>query len=55
MASEKLEVTDCGVLSESLTVMLKEDVPLTEGVPLMMPLVVRANPAGKEPEVRLHV
>jgi hypothetical protein len=34
---------------------LKDDVPLVEGIPLMVPLVERANPAGREPEAKLHV
>jgi hypothetical protein len=49
------EVTVFGVLSASLTLTLKEDAPLAAGVPLIVPLVESANPAGKEPEARLHV
>lgn len=49
------EVTVFGVLSESLTLTLKEDAPLAVGVPLIVPLVESANPAGKEPETKLQV
>jgi hypothetical protein len=38
-----------------LAVTLNEDVPLAEGVPLTVPLVERANPAGREPEAKLQV
>ena len=55
MVSFRAAVTLLAVLSESLTVTLKEEVPLAEGVPLMAPLVESANPAGKVPEARLHV
>jgi hypothetical protein len=51
----KLEVAACGELAESFTVMLKEDVPLAEGVPLIAPTVESARPAGREPEARLQV
>ncbi len=50
-----LEVVVWGVLSESLTVTLKAEAALLVGVPLMVPAVERANPAGREPEVRLQV
>jgi hypothetical protein len=33
---------------------LKDEIPLVEGVPLMAPPVERANPAGREPEAKLH-
>ncbi len=55
MVSFSAEVTDLGVLSASFTVTLKEEAPLASGVPLMVPLVERVNPAGKEPEARLQV
>jgi hypothetical protein len=52
---ESAAVADWGVDSESLAVTLKDDVPLAEGLPLMAPLVERANPAGREPEAKLQV
>ena len=54
MVSARVDVTVCGELSESLTVTLNENVPLAVGMPLIVPLVDRVNPAGKEPEGRLH-
>lgn len=54
MVRLRAEVTACGEDSESLTVTLKEDVPLAVGLPLMVPLVERVNPAGKEPETRFQ-
>ena len=44
MVSFRAAVTLLAVLSESLTVTLKEEMPLAEGVPLMAPLVESANP-----------
>lgn len=41
--------------SESFAVTLNEEVSLDVGVPLIAPLMERANPAGKEPEARLQV
>jgi len=54
MVRLRAEVTACGEDSESLTVTLKEDVPLAVGLPLMTPLVERVNPAGKDPEARVQ-
>jgi hypothetical protein len=48
-------VADWGVDSESLAVTLKDDVPLAEGMPLIVPVVERVNPSGKEPEAELQV
>ena len=47
-------VADWGVDSESWALTLKDEIPLVEGVPLMAPPVERANPAGREPEAKLH-
>lgn len=55
MVSERVDVAVWGEVSESLTVTLNEDIPLAVGVPLIVPLGERVNPAGKEPEERLHV
>ena len=55
MVSFRAEVTLLDVLSESLTVTLKEEAPLADGVPLMVPVVERAKPAGKDPEATLQV
>jgi hypothetical protein len=55
MVRFSVEVAACGVDSESLTVTLKEEATATVGVPLMVPLEERVNPAGTEPEATLHV
>jgi len=41
--------------SESVTLMLMEEVPLAVGVPLMTPVEDKVEPAGREPEARLQV
>lgn len=55
MVRAKLEVAAWGELAESLTVMLNEDVPLADGVPLIAPALESVRPAGREPEAMLHV
>ncbi len=55
MVSFRADVRVLGALSASVTVMLKEKDPAAAGVPLILPLLDRTNPAGKEPEVRLQV
>ena len=47
MVSARADVTVCGELSESLTVTLNENVPLAVGMPLIVPLVDRVNPAAR--------
>ncbi len=55
MVSARLEVAACGEDSESLTVTLKEEASAVVGVPLMVPLLERVNPAGKLPDATLQV
>jgi hypothetical protein len=55
MVRLRAEVTTWGEDSESRTVTLKEEEPLVIGVPLMAPLVERVSPAGRAPDVKLHV
>jgi hypothetical protein len=55
MVRPRVEVAACGVDSESLTVTLKDEATAAVGVPLMVPLLERVTPAGKEPEATLHV
>jgi hypothetical protein len=47
-------VTDWGDAAESLTVTVKLELPDAFGVPLITPAVERVNPAGNEPEAKLH-
>lgn len=54
MVIAKVDVAVWGEVSESVTVTLNENVPLAVGLPLIVPLVERVNPAGNEPEVMLH-
>ena len=55
IVSVRVAVAVWGVLSASLTATLKEEAPLAVGFPLMVPLVERANPAGKLPEATLKL
>jgi hypothetical protein len=55
MVRASAEVAACGEDSESLTVTLKEEASAVVGVPLMVPLLERVNPAGKLPEATLQV
>jgi hypothetical protein len=48
-------VTDWGDAAESLTVTAKLELPDAFGVPLITPAVERVNPAGNEPEAKLHL
>lgn len=43
------------MLSASLTAMVKDEDPLAVGVPLMVPPVDSANPAGNAPDATLQV
>lgn len=54
MVIARLAVAVWGEVSESLTVRPNENVPLAVGVPLIVPPLERDNPAGNDPEVRLH-
>ncbi len=53
--SEKVADFVCAGLPESETVAVKLKVPLTAGVPEMVPLVARPMPAGRLPEVNTQV
>jgi|SRR5580693_4036772 hypothetical protein len=47
IARLRLTVSLCAL--ESVTLMVKEDVPATVGVPLSTPEPLKASPAGKDP------
>jgi hypothetical protein len=49
------EVAVWGEAAESFTVTLNDELSLDVGIPLIEPLVLRINPAGKEPEASFHV
>jgi hypothetical protein len=53
--SEKVADFVCAGLAESATVAVKLKVPLTAGLPEMVPLVARLTPAGRLPEVNVQV
>ena len=53
--SEKVADFVCAGLAESVTVAVKLKVPLTAGVPEMVPLVARLTPAGRLPEVNAQL
>lgn len=45
----------CGGVEESLTWMVKDEVPLPVGVPEMVPLALSVSPAGRVPAEILQV